>query len=79
MKLINKLITLLFVIIITAGATSCGGKKVFTQRSSGINGRTGAHTVFKTQKHYNFEAAMRRSDPYNFYVFGIKVPKPFKK
>lgn len=53
--------------------------KAYNQRTSGINGSSGIHTAFKTQKQYNFEAAMKRTDPNYFYVFGMKLPKVGKK
>ena len=40
--------------------SSCGTSSVFNQRSSGINGITGAHTITKTQAYYNKEASDKR-------------------
>jgi len=55
--------------------SSCLGAKVHTSRTSGINGRTGAHTVFKSQSYYNFESAMRRTDPNKVFILGVGFPK----
>lgn len=62
MKSSFKLIMLLFYFI---GMTACS-QKVYTNRSCGINGTTGANTVYKTQKYYNYEAANKRATQSTF-------------
>jgi len=46
--------------LIAISLSSCG-QKAYTQRSSGINGKSGSHVVSKTQSYYNYDAAMNRS------------------
>lgn len=58
---IGNWIILILSIIVLVLASSCAEQKVFTQRSSGINGLTGNHTVTKTQRYHNHKAAMSRT------------------